>query len=153
MAYKQRVPESWVRADKSMGGWGHFYNLDQAVGMNAPNKRTDVLLVQFLLRTNLDGDPSAKGFPALSVDGVFGLATLHWILNMQLKHANGNPAAIVDGKVHPARDLFNRHGTDFYHLLLLNNGLRLRAPDTFKDLAAAAACPAALAAAVGAYRT
>jgi hypothetical protein len=148
MAYKQRMPEAWVRSDKSMEAWGHFYNLDQPVGLNCPNKRTDVLLVQLLLRSNLEGDPNAKGFPTLTIDGFFGLSVLHWILNLQLKNATTNAAAIVDGKVHPARNLLNRHGTDFYHLLLLNNGLRLRAPDTFKDMAGAASCPADLAAAV-----
>lgn len=78
-----------------------FYNVDQAVGQNAPNRRTDVLLVQFFLR-ELFNHPVLKPVkPAgeIVVNGICDDTTKAWILDFQRQHKQRGFRIQTDGRV------------------------------------------------------
>lgn len=62
MAYKMKVPDSWVKASPNTAKIPYLLNLDSAVGEGAANRTDDVMLVQWILMTTL-ADP--KPFPYL----------------------------------------------------------------------------------------
>jgi hypothetical protein len=82
-----------------------FYNVSHAVGPGAPNRTTDVELVQFFLREIYDHPSNVKKKPAgtMTVDGVAGPITFAWIRRFQedVKRAGGS--VLVDGRVDHAR--------------------------------------------------
>ena len=59
MAYKMKVPESWVKASPNTAKIGYLLNLDSAVGEDCANRADDVMLVQYILMTTF-ADPSEK---------------------------------------------------------------------------------------------
>lgn len=61
----------------------HMYVVDYAVGYKRDNKRDDVMLVQFFLKSLLAGR-SPLG-PAIAIDGVFGPTTHYWLLFLMAK--------------------------------------------------------------------
>ena len=79
------------------------YNVDSAVGPNAPNQRGDVQLVQFLLREIYNHPTVRMHKPSgeMVVDGWFGPTTARWIVEFQkLVRSKGRPV-LVDGRVDP----------------------------------------------------
>jgi hypothetical protein len=56
MAYKMKIPESWIKTSPNTAKIGHLYNLDSAVGEDCANRPDDVMLVQYILMTTL-ADP------------------------------------------------------------------------------------------------
>jgi hypothetical protein len=48
MAFKQGIPQSWIHRQANVAKLPHVYNPDDAVGLNCPNRRVDVMLLQFL---------------------------------------------------------------------------------------------------------
>jgi hypothetical protein len=58
MAYKMKIPESWLKSSPNTGRLGYLYNLDSAVGENCANRADDVMLVQYILMTTL-ADPKS----------------------------------------------------------------------------------------------
>jgi len=49
MAYKMRIPDSWVKMAPNTAKLPYMYNLDSAFGENAANRADDVMLVQYIL--------------------------------------------------------------------------------------------------------
>jgi hypothetical protein len=82
-----------------------FYNLDQPVGLGAPNQRTDVLLVQFFLRELFDHPDLRADKPPgdIAVDGHFGPVTATWISCYQKQLKAKGFSVVTDGRVDPAR--------------------------------------------------
>jgi len=82
-----------------------FYNVDFAVGPNAINKRTDVMLVQFFLR-EIYNHPSliaTKPPGTMVVDGLCGPITSQWILHFQQDVKKHGKSVLIDGRVDHAR--------------------------------------------------
>jgi len=122
----------------------YFYNVDEAVGSRAPNRRQDVLLVQYFLKIIFDNPiafqprlPTLPG-PPLTVDGISGPITLRAIKTFQeLCKAKGMLIA-TDGRVDKAEST----------ILFLNKAYRKVRPNDFRNIANAADCPRDLASAV-----
>jgi hypothetical protein len=153
MAYKQSIPESWKRQKPNIAKFPHIYNLDAAVGLNCPNRRLDVMLIQYMLQVwammdhgvgyssqsvggggyGPDGNvsvrhsvnPKSLREGGLPVTGVYDNRTLAWIFNYQL--INWQETSQITGKVTPAASdgssLNERH-------TLLRLNLQIGAPDT-----------------------
>jgi peptidoglycan hydrolase-like protein with peptidoglycan-binding domain len=111
-----------------------FYNVDAAVGAGSPNKREDVLLVQYFLVT-INNNPNAFSppIPALPVksnefirvDGVVGPITLRAIKHFQeVGRSRGNQIT-VDGRVDKASGGgFGTNSNTQFTILFLNNAYR-----------------------------
>jgi hypothetical protein len=56
MAYKMKVPESWMKASPNTAKIPYILNLDSAVGEDCANRADDVMLVQWILMTTF-ADP------------------------------------------------------------------------------------------------
>lgn len=78
-----------------------FYNIDSAVGPGCPNKRTDVMLVQFFLR-QIYGHPTKKNKPAgspIEVNGIFDSTTAAWIKHYQNDMKGQGKPIFPDGRI------------------------------------------------------
>src|SRR4051812_33550098 len=81
----------------------YLLTVDAAVGPNSPNRRDDVMLVQFLLSSILGTRPNS---PTVAIDGVCGPITSRAIREFQqLARGRGRPC-VLDGRV-------DRLGLDF----------------------------------------
>ena len=129
MAYKQKIPEAWKKLRPNIAKFPHIYNLDAAVGFNCPNKRLDVMLIQYMLQVwamldhavgysgvmtgpgkvwGPDGNVSVRHSVSpkslregtLPANGVFDNRTLAWIYYYQL--LNWHDTSLITGKVTPA---------------------------------------------------
>src|SRR5689334_18818284 len=90
---------------------GNYYNVHSAVAAGAPNRRDDVLLVQWLLhRVYADHpnfsapDPAAPGTPRgdVTIDGIVGPQTVAWITAFQNDVRQLGLSCAVDGRVDSA---------------------------------------------------
>ena len=84
-----------------------FYGIDQAVGNGCPNKRDDVALVQFFLRSVLEDGKEYKvpPGPPLAIDGICGPQTIEYIKAWQEQESRlseGIMKPVQDGQVSPA---------------------------------------------------
>jgi hypothetical protein len=69
MAYKMKIPESWLKANPKTANIGYLFNLDSAVGDKCANRTDDVMLVQYILMTTL-ADPKSTSQPMKGPDQV-----------------------------------------------------------------------------------
>lgn len=104
-----------------------FYNVDMAVGKNAPNKRDDVMLVQYCLK-HIWANPTAFESPLpppasgeMKVDGLCGPTTRKWIIEFQfLALKRGHPIA-TDGLVDKVIESFTSSiSNTVYTIIKLN---------------------------------
>jgi hypothetical protein len=110
-------------------GTPKFYNVEQAVGVNAPNASGDVKLVQYLIK-NLYG-VVANG---LAVDGWIGPKTVSWIEKFQ-KDAKASGANVtVDKRVDRALGATASVSQTTYTILLLNAALLSKNPGALAAL-------------------
>jgi hypothetical protein len=91
-----------------------FYDVEAAVGRGAPNKRDDLLLVQFFLRVAMENADSPGYMPPgqtqIDIDGHYGPQTQAYIDFFQQEAKRRNPARmpILDGCIHPVHTPFAR---------------------------------------------
>lgn len=76
------------------GKQGAMYNLNQAVGANAPNQREDVRLVQALLRIAY-----RKRAEGMAADGCIGPTTVGWIRLFQDDCVAAESNVLRDGRL------------------------------------------------------
>ncbi|MFO1294657.1 MAG: hypothetical protein U1F07_16590 [Rubrivivax sp.] len=107
-----------------------IYDVDAAVGRNAPNRRDDVLLIQFFLRVAMENADSPgyrpPGQEAIAVDGRWGPQTQAYIDFFQQEAKRRNPARmpITDGRIDPLHTPFRRApGPDQVHDIYALNRL------------------------------
>src|SRR4051794_36129347 len=117
------------------GDGGNYYNVNFAVGPRAPNKRDDILLVQWLLhRVYADHPlltPPAPG--DIATDGFVGPQTVEWITAFQADVRRlGRPCAL-DGRVDSARKSVGSISLAPYTILWLNSAFRAANPAVFAD--------------------
>jgi hypothetical protein len=83
--------------------WPFFYNVDHAVGPNAPNRRDDVFLVQTLLRGIQTADayrrPNRPNGGVMAIDGTFGPITAEAIVHFQTVSRALGENITIDGRV------------------------------------------------------
>ena len=122
-----------------------LYNIERAVGPVCPNRREDVMLVQYMLRAFFSATMPGRGgwipHARLKVDGVCGPITEEYISAFQHRAAS-IVAASLDNRMHPATEVFGpRHGFHFA-IILLNTLLHRTQPILFQNLPWAADMPA-----------
>lgn len=122
-----------------------FYNLDAAVGPGSPNKKDDVLLVQYFIKAILD-DPVASNPPlplkpgeVFNVDGIAGPITFRAIKHYQDMRRSKGVAILSDGRIDRAS-----RGGGITAILFLNTDYKNARPNDFKSIAFAADCPPGL---------
>lgn len=106
-----------------------FYNVEQAVGANAPNGSGDVKLVQYLLR-HYYGNAAAQ----LAVDGWIGSVTISWIRRFQEDAKKAGANVLVDSRIDRAFGQVSSVSKTTYTILLLNAALRSKNPAAFQAL-------------------
>lgn len=112
MAFKQRIPEAFIKARPNAAKLPHIYNLDEAVGLHCPNRKLDVMLVQYLFSTwknyveefgfGTKTHQASIEFGSLPATGHFDNRTLAWIFYFQLRFFRDD-IRLITGKVPPVR--------------------------------------------------
>ncbi len=173
MAFKQRILDSWTKQRPNLAKLGHLYNLDDTVGLNCANKKSDVMLVQLLLMVwgdmrGRDFRPGVRGsgyslvsafspeganagkmghtiaLGQLPINGVWGNRTLAWIFHFQLDFFHMDEAAIT-GKISPIRADGSSFADTRHTLLKLNAYAKGTFAQVYDNLASAPGVPQELA--------
>lgn len=103
-----------------------LYDLEQAVGSNAPNAHEDVRLVQYMLKC-FYGSQAGN----LSIDGYFGGITGSWITRFQLDCKKAGNEVLADGRMDRAFGITASVSKTIYTIVLLNYCLRKTNRDAF----------------------
>lgn len=142
-----------------VSGWSHVSGHEKQVHHSAsqPNKRDDVMLVQYLLKRvyqhGLNATPQlnpASGAAFLAIDGWHGPKTQAAIERYQLEMRQNGRNIAVDGCVDPEPG-DSAHSTisqTAYTISWLNTYLYLLNPALFQDITKDPECPAELATAL-----
>lgn len=117
-----------------------FYNVVHAVGNNCPNKRDDVMLVQYLLDWRYKNCQPRAAVPkgAMKIDGIYGGVTANWILKFQLDLMFGGYPVQADNRVDRIRDKDSFYGSlsdTVYTLAWLNWIVSYEEPEAFAKAA------------------
>jgi hypothetical protein len=114
-----------------------FFNVDQAVGSSASNRRDDVLLVQYLLLKiyNHPSTRSSRPKGEMKTDGAFGPISRNWILKFQLDvgAAMGPGNIVFDARVDPAKGLESTISKTPYTVLHLSRAFERRYPEFYEQ--------------------
>lgn len=89
-----------------------FYNVNMAVGKSAPNRKDDVMLVQYMLKRIYEkpvykNRTLSKQQGVMVVDGLCGPITMQWIGRFQLDNRSYAGRGVVDRRVDRAEGVFN----------------------------------------------
>jgi len=106
-----------------------WYNVEQAVGANAPNAQSDVKLVQYMIK-HYYGTVAAQ----LGVDGWIGPTTLSWIKKFQDDAKKGGANVLADGRIDRAFGQVSSISKTVYTILLLNAALQKKNPSAYQNL-------------------
>lgn len=117
-----------------------FYNVTMAVGTNAPNRRDDAFMVQYMLKRVYER-PAYKNFTltpqqgTMSVDGVCGPITVRWIRHFQLDVRNvvGGPI-FVDGRIDYADKGYGSISGTQYTIFYLNDAFEAHYKEIFDNM-------------------
>jgi len=126
-----------------------FFNVDGAVGANAPNSNpTDIMLVQFLIRLIGNTPDGALAAQSALLQRVNPTGTMDQNTIAAIKAVQAAEGKAVDGRVSSAQG-YKYNGT-YYTIVSLNFSVRGRATfkPTWPNLDRIAGCPGQLAAAV-----
>ena len=113
----------------------HLYSVDNSVGLGCPNKRDDVLLVQFFLKVATLSVPTSAGYnppgeKLISVDGNCGPQTIRYIKFFQEEGNRRNPGSqtTTDNRVDPVLTgtPFGSISNKLYTIIALNLTYRER---------------------------
>ena len=96
-----------------------IYNVEQAAGLNAPNARDDVKLVQYLLRGIYRNQAGG-----LALDGYIGPVSVNWIKRFQTDARNAGNNVLIDGRVDRAQAYQSSVSKTVYTIMLLNMYLK-----------------------------
>ena len=117
-----------------------FYNVIYAVGKNCPNKRDDVMLVQYLLDWYYKNYQPQAAVPegVIKVDGIFGDVTANWILKFQLDFMLSGYPIQADNRIDRIRDkesFYDSSSDTVYTLAWLNWIVSSEEPEAFAKTA------------------
>lgn len=87
----------------------YVFDIEQPVGLNCPNERSDTMLAQYLLGVwlsrmpyNVQIDSFLKDKLPVNTDGIFGSKTKAYIEAFEMWcNGPGNNRVVVDSKLHP----------------------------------------------------
>jgi hypothetical protein len=155
MAFVDRLDGSEVTLEDGFDG--HFFNVSMAVGSGAPNRRDDVMLVQYLLRSiyshsaNFEPPIERPNGRDMEIDGRFGQTTSKWITHFQREVRNRRGVPIrADGRVDKSDSGgISSISQTVYTIIALNKGLQIANPEAFADPVNDPDCPAELLRALG----
>ena len=128
----------------------NFYNVNTAVGKGAPNRRDDVLLVQYFLREIFKGVSAFKGDPfpggALAVDGRSGPQTVAAIRHFQKVAQKRKIATAQDGRVDPpvGERFYGSISQTQYTIVTMNAAFKKARPQNWPRVSKASDCPGEL---------
>lgn len=112
----------------------YILDIDHSVGKTAPNRRDDVMLVQYLLSVWMAHEKDPKfgkmlaGVPVLKIDGIYGPKTQAVIDFFEAFH---QPTVNRDGRIDPASQTINtRKQFLLNQILFFAGGLRGGVPET-----------------------
>jgi len=113
---------------------GDFVNVTFAVGRNAPNYRTDVMLVQYLLLKHYNS-PGSQTRPAgnMVVDGYHGPITQKWINQYQRELLAPDVPTAQDGRVDRAYGMMGSISKTIYVIIQMNASFKHRYPPGHLD--------------------
>lgn len=125
-----------------------FFNVDGVVGASpAENRREDVLLVQFILKSvgekpqdQMTADEKAV-FKAVNVTGICDAATINAIKLVQRKKNAVNKSIVVDGRVSPARGGYNYSGNGTWTIAIINDLMQDKNTDVWPRIDLMPTCP------------
>jgi hypothetical protein len=142
MAEKMRFTAAMLKQNPNLSKFSHYYNIEKAVGSNSPNKRNDVLLIQFMLRIWVKTKESglADYYDSyVPQHGTFDFTTLSFLLLFQMRHSSA-------GKVNARFDPLTLQKMDAVNSFLaaLNLSIWDQKLDMFKDFAAVPGIPGEL---------
>jgi len=107
MAFRDQDQRAVFEGGDPNGEGNPIYNVTMAVGSQyAPNKRDDVLLVQFFLKKIYEHRDSPYVLPeagSMVVDGLCGPTTKAWIRHFQTAGRFNNRKGWVDGRIDRAQ--------------------------------------------------
>lgn len=93
---------------RNIGSFKVLLTVEQTVGRGCPNRRDDVMLVQFFLKVATDGGVPSGGYgppgqQPIKIDGIYGHQTQAYIDYYQAENSRRNPASPLkaDGRVDP----------------------------------------------------
>ena len=130
-----------------------LYTVDMAVGVGCPNRRDDVLLVQFFLKVVSEGPETAlykpPGQPPMATDGAWGRISQAYLNQYISANSAVNPGAPLtqDGRVDPVMNgrFFGSRTGNLYTILALNASYRkVRGPGAHADITVDALFPGEL---------
>jgi hypothetical protein len=128
-----------------------FYNVGAAVGKGCPNERTDVLLVQYLLKENMrlktfSYIPNTTSDGNVQINGLWNQTWDLFLLNYQNDLKQRGKPAVRDGRVDPVTGgrVFGPIRHSIYTILWLNMGYLQVRPADFPKIAEAGDCPGEL---------
>jgi len=125
-----------------------FYNLSMAVGDWAPNRKDDVMLVQFLLREVYKGPafdpPLPKPEGEMKVDGIFGPITKRFLFTFQTDMRKRGGLLSADGRADRVRGFTSSISQTMYTVFFLNIKVN-QVRDDFQELHLAKDIPQELA--------
>ncbi len=147
---------AFVAITNTDGNLPFIYNIEMAVGKNAPNIRDDVMLVQYCFKhiwaNRSKFNPTLPEPPPgeMKVDGLCGPTTRKWIVEWQFMSRKRGHNVTTDGLVDKARGSFisSISKTD-YHIVKLNAALKRARPDLHQNIFLDPEAPAELKFAVG----
>jgi hypothetical protein len=128
-----------------------FFNIETSVGRNGNNTSTeDILLVQFLLKTNGERVPAGtpQGAQAneimkqVPLSGTVDQKTIDGIVAHQQNMKSKMPSTVVDGRV--SRATHYLYGGGYFTIVALNAFLRRHVPQEWPRLQDLPNCPAVL---------
>jgi hypothetical protein len=128
------------------GDGGNYYNVNYAVGKNAPNKRDDVLLVQWMLHRVYIDHPQffSPDGGDLDIDGWIGPKTIKWITAFQHDMRRLGQRCAVDGRVDSARKSMGAVSKAPYTILWMNGHMQIANPEVFENPSSDPDCPTEL---------
>jgi|ERR1700722_5147573 hypothetical protein len=130
-----------------------LYAIDQAVGSGCPNRRDDVLLVQFLLKVVSEGPKKDKYTPPgrgpIQCDGAWGPISQAYLNQYIAANSASNPNSPLtkDGRVDPvvAGNFTGSRTGNLYTIVALNHSYKnTRGASALTDITADAVFPADL---------
>jgi hypothetical protein len=115
-----------------------YFDVSDRVGLNCPNRRDDVMLVQYLLKKTYQASPPGRWQPVIPpggmrVDGRFGYLDLYLILHYQLESGLSGRGGYIDGIISPTRGQFTTSQHVQYTIIYLNLGLQAFFPQVHDD--------------------
>jgi hypothetical protein len=126
-----------------------FCNIHASVGPRCVNGRTDVLLVQYLLKVYFQGAPIPSPIKEpLEVDGWAGNVTFAYIKLFQTHLKTRGHNILPDGRVDRAQGFFGNITGSQYTITHLNNAFNMRRPGANRHLWCESDCPPDLRAAL-----